>query len=254
MLDVGRRAVFKACWGDRDDRPLIGYGLRMRTLTELVDTNEPGWPVVEQMIANAKNRVEVLPAVPDDGARTLVSLQVTTRSPMGAIAYQTGGLLIDHGWIRLLGSGHPRLPRDLWRWNCEDGDSSRQRLPGALLIADDAVGGFFALNGDAFQCKHGSVFYLAPDTLRWEDLDRGYTDFINFLFVGDLEKFYGPQRWRGWEADVEALAGDRAFNFYPFLWTECPGGLEARSRRDVPIESLWGLNAIEFPKQLFGKP
>jgi hypothetical protein len=225
----------------------------MRTLAELVDTNEPGWPVVAQMLANAKNRVDVLPVLPDDGARALVSLQVTTRSPMGAIAHQTGGLLIDHGWIRLLGGGHARLPRDLARWNLIGGDSSRQRAPGALLVADDAVGGFFALNGGAFNGNPGSVFYLPPDTLRWEDLERGYSDFINFLFLGDLAKFYSAQRWRGWEHDVENLVGDRAFSFYPFLWAECPGGLEARSRKDVPVEELWSLHAIELPKQLFGK-
>jgi len=35
----------------------------------------------------------------------LVAVQVTTRSPMGAIIYETGGILVDHGWIRILGSG-----------------------------------------------------------------------------------------------------------------------------------------------------
>src|SRR5689334_5693402 len=140
-----------------------------RTLAELVDTLEPAWPLVEQMIANAKNRVEVVPAQPDDGARTLVALQVTTRSPMGAIAYQSGGLLADHGWVRLLGAGHPRLPRDIARWNQRDGSGAR--LPGALLVADDAVGGFFGVNGGAFgNGSLGSVFYLPPDTLQWEDL------------------------------------------------------------------------------------
>jgi hypothetical protein len=222
----------------------------MRTLVELVDTSDPGWAVVEQMLVRAKNHVEVLPVTPDDGARTLVALQVTTRSPMGAIAYQSGGLLVDHGWVRLLGGGHPRLPRDLARWNEQDGDGSRQRAPGALLVADDAVGGFFALNGGAFEGPPGSVFYLPPDMLEWEDLGRGYTDFIDYLFLGDLAKFYGAQRWSGWRDDVAQLDGDRAFSFFPFLWAECPGGLEARSRKDVSIEELWTLHAIEFPRQL----
>jgi hypothetical protein len=37
---------------------------------------------------------------------------------MGAIVYHTGGLLIDHGWLRILGGGgHPRTQRSLMSWN-----------------------------------------------------------------------------------------------------------------------------------------
>lgn len=32
--------------------------------------------------------------------------------------------------------------------------------------------------------------------------------------------------------------------------TQCDGGIEARSRKDVPIEELWGLHAIDLPRQL----
>ena len=85
----------------------------MRTFVELLDTREPGWPIVEQMLSRATNQVAVLPTELESGARTLLAIQVTTRSPMGAIAHQTGGLVVEHGWIRILGAGHPRLPRDL---------------------------------------------------------------------------------------------------------------------------------------------
>ena len=36
---------------------------------------------------------------------------------MGAVIFETGGILIDEGWLRILGSGHPRLPRSLPDWN-----------------------------------------------------------------------------------------------------------------------------------------
>jgi hypothetical protein len=51
------------------------------------------------------------------GERALVGLQVTSQSPLGAIALETGGLLVDHGWIRVLGGGSPRLPRAIHEWN-----------------------------------------------------------------------------------------------------------------------------------------
>ena len=82
---------------------------------------------------------------------------------MGAIAYETGGILIDHGWLRVLGSGHQKLPRSIVEWNLN-------RSSGYLLVADDAVGGFFSINGGALGSDQGLMYYWAPDTLEWESL------------------------------------------------------------------------------------
>ena len=89
----------------------------MRPLSELIDTDDPAWPEVQEWIAGATNAVEVLPVNEADRDAALHAIQVTTRSPMGAIVFETGGLLIDHGWLRVLGSGHSRLPRSLASWN-----------------------------------------------------------------------------------------------------------------------------------------
>lgn len=43
------------------------------------------------------------------GETALLATQVTTRSPMGAVVYHTGGILVDHGWIRILGAGECKL-------------------------------------------------------------------------------------------------------------------------------------------------
>ncbi len=189
---------------------------------------------------------------PSDGERALLSLQVTTRSPLGAIAYSTGGLLIDHGWIRALGGGSTKLPRDIATWNDGNGAGKPPRLPGAVLVADDVLGGFFALNGSAFEGGVQHVFYFAPDSLKWEDTGRSYSEFLTFLFDGDLAKFYEGQRWPSWKKDVEALSGDRAYSFQPFPFTKDGGPLERRSRRDVPIHELWGLYTETLAKQLGG--
>jgi hypothetical protein len=221
-----------------------------RALTDLVNTTDPGWPIVADMVAKARNPVEVLPVDPRDAERALLAIQVTTRSPMGAIAWSSGGLLVDHGWIRVLGGRSERLPRDIGSWNFPKGVDQPSRLANAILVADDAIGGFFALNGGAFAGPPGNVFYLAPDTLRWEDLRRGYTDFLQFLFEGDLARFYSGMRWRDWAIDTEKIPGDRAYMVYPFLWAREGGNIEQRSRKDVPIEELWSLHAIDLPKQL----
>ena len=88
----------------------------------------------------------------------------------------TPGILIDHGWLRVLGAGgHPRFGRSLPDWN-------EGRSDGFYLIADDAVGGFFALNGSALGEDFNQVYYFAPDSLRWEACKLGYSDFVT---IGD---------------------------------------------------------------------
>lgn len=68
-------------------------------------------------------------------------------------------MLVDDGWLRWLGSGHPKLTRALNDWNSP-------RTDGAFyLVGDDAAGGFFAINGGAFGDNVGSVYYWAPDNL-----------------------------------------------------------------------------------------
>ena len=64
---------------------------------------------MKQWIAKARNKVEVLPRDRVKASEALYYTQVTTRSPMGAIVYETGGILIDNGWIRILGSGNKKL-------------------------------------------------------------------------------------------------------------------------------------------------
>lgn len=66
----------------------------MRPLSELIDTEDPAWPEVQEWIAVATNAVEVLPVNEAHRDSALLAVQVTTRSPMGALVYETGGLLI----------------------------------------------------------------------------------------------------------------------------------------------------------------
>src|SRR5262245_57158235 len=122
---------------------------QQRSLADLLNKEEPAWPLVQSWMKDGKNSVEVLPATEPQRSDALVSIQVTTRSPMGAVIYETGGLLVDHGWIRVLGSGHPQLPRSLPDWNWGRSIVEEGIPPPFLLVADDVVGGFFALNGGA---------------------------------------------------------------------------------------------------------
>lgn len=213
----------------------------MRPLSELINTEEPAWPDVQQWIAGATNAVEVLPVNVADREAALYAIQVTTRSTMGAIVYETGGLLIDHGWLRILGSGHSRLPRSLPSWNEGRTMFGDEQPPGYLLVADDVLGGFFAINGGSLGPEQGCLFYFAPDTLEWERMDLTYSQFIYWCLQGDVTGFYEMTRWPGWEQEISALSGDQAISIYPPLWTK-GASLAKRNHSVVPIAEMFTLN------------
>lgn len=207
----------------------------MRALEELLDHRESALPLIEAWASAADLPIELLPPSVDRDA-VLQELQVTTRSTLGAIAHGTGGILIDGGWLRMLGSGHPKLTRNLPLWN-------QGRSDGFLLVADDAVGGFFAINGGALGDDPGTIYYLAPDTLAWESLEVRHSAFTQWAFTSRLHDFYSGMRWDGWESEVAALHGDTCFNFYPFLYTE-QGSTRTSSRKPVPVAEQYALNAV----------
>lgn len=221
----------------------------MRELIELVNLQEPGWAFVQEWIREGKNHVEVLPASDPQRSEALFLTQVTTRSPMGAVIYETGGILVDYGWLRILGSGHPRLPRTLPQWNVD-----RHGVPPGsgpfLIVADDVVGGFFAVSGPSWG-EPGLVYYGSPDKLYCENTKLKYSDFLEFCFSGDLNEFYKNLRWKGWKEEIANLAGDRGIDFYPYLFTQESKPIEKCSRKDVPLSELFDLHK-DLAKQLYG--
>lgn len=214
----------------------------MRTLQELINIDEPGWAVVKPWIDLAKNNIEILPRTQKQAEEALVNTQVTTRSLMGAIVYETGGLIIDNGWIRILGSGCDRMKRSLPVWNKGKTFSEYGEPAPYLLIADDAIGGFYAINGGMLGQDTGNIYYFAPESLDWISLEMGYTDFLLFCFEADMDDFYSDLRWNNWENDVKNLHPDYAYNFYPFLWTKEGKDINKVSRKVISIEEAYDFN------------
>ena len=55
------------------------------------------------------------------------------------------------------------IKRGIYDFNLGKNFSEAGQMPGYLLVADDVLGGFFAVNGGTFGGKAGNVFYYAPD-------------------------------------------------------------------------------------------
>ena len=200
----------------------------MRSLNELIDTKEPAIDLVRKLLLEGSLPYTILPASSRSG-ESLYKVQVTTRSPMGAIVYETGGILIDGGWLRILGSGCKKMNRSLPDWNR---DVMQDDLS-AYLVADDVLGGFFAINGGAFGDELGSLYYLPYDGLDWEPLGLNYSQFIAWSVSENLYKFYGDDQFSDWEQRKDLISPDQCYSFYPFLWTK-EGSIQTSSSKPVP--------------------
>lgn len=214
----------------------------LKSTDQLIDKQESAWGLVKQWQSEAKNKVDLLPKDPKKAETALYHTQVSTRSPMGAIIYETGGILIDGGWLRILGSGSERLNRSLPDWNKGKSFDKFGEQPSFLLVADDVLGGFFAINGGGIERNQiGTIFYFAPDNLKWESTGLDYSNFILFCFSGALNKFYEGLRWNTWEEDVKNLPGDKGISCTPFLYARETEDINKVSRKTVPIQELWDI-------------
>ena len=157
---------------------------------------------------------------------------------LDAVIAHVGGIQVDRGWLRLLGSGCPMQPRGLGSWNLP-GKDKKPRASRAILVGDDVLGGFFAINLGGLEGAVGGVCYFAPDTVSWKELDVTYANFLKWVFTDAFHEFYSDFRWDGWESEVQQVSADQALSIYPPLWTE-GGSIDQRSRKAVPIEEVYG--------------
>ena len=119
-----------------------------------------------------------------------------------------------------------------------------------LLVAHDVFGGLFAIK--IGECDSGAkdVWYFAPDTLRWENLEINYQLFLNWIIMGNTAQFYSAMRWDDENDYISKIADNEMILFYPFLWSqECC--INLASKKIVPCEELIELN-FEWQRKIYG--
>lgn len=171
-------------------------------------------------------------------------LQLTERSTLGAIAANTGGLLIESGWLRILGGGAPGLPS---LSEASGGGRARSHL----VVAFDALGGRFAIDGGGLGVATGEVCYWGPDTLAWSGIGGGHSAFVAWALGGGLDEFYGSLRWTSWQQDSSSLTVDQGWSMYPPPFSREGQDANAVSREAVPLAELHYFYA-EAARQLDG--
>ena len=220
----------------------------MQTLEQLTVLELSAWPTLPQWFENARNHCEVIKKDQSSAERELFTMQMPTSSPMGAVIYETGGILIHHGWLRILGSGSFKLPRGLMDWNFSKSFSESGEKPKYLLVADDVIGGYFALNGGSLGENLGKIYYFSPKDLSWHNLNFTYTEFLAWALNGDVDAFYQGLFWQNWQEETKQLDGNQLFVFTPDLSEDKTTAIDERQKREVNIEIHYNASFAEKDK------
>lgn len=143
-----------AMWGKKANGP-TGSPASVRTVGQLRDVEQQAWPAVLAASEQELVTVVVLPVDATRGEEALHRLQVSTGSTLGALAVHCGGLLVDNGWLRILGGGSGELP-DLASANSLP-PAAQGSPPPHLVVAYDVLGGVFAVDGGGLGVAPGEV-------------------------------------------------------------------------------------------------
>lgn len=215
----------------------------MRNVGQLIDTKESGMNLIKSWLKGSVNDVQILPRDKTKAEKALYNTQVTTRSPMGAIIYETGGILVKGGWIRILGSGgNDHLNRSLPDWNKGKTFKEFGDRPSYVLIADDIWGGLFAVNGGGLSIDDlGKVFRFSPDTREWNSMGKSYSEFIVWCFQTDLNKRYKRFLEGKYKNLPKNISGDEAVILASWLVSEDEKETDNDDLQVVPMEDAWEL-------------
>ncbi len=173
----------------------------------------------------------------------LEKLGVNENSTLGQIVINTAGILVDNT-IRVYANGNDIDMCNIYHFNLElEQYLGNQRL----VIADDIFGGLFALNKEASQSIKEEIWYFAPDTLEWENLEINYKEFIDWISGNSMNEFYSTFKWSDFYKDVKDIKFNQGILIYPFLWSnEC--NIEAADKNIVPFSELITLN-LEYKEK-----
>ena len=145
----------------------------MKTLDEPINKSEPGRDTVQQWLAEAKTRMKFCRET-----------KIIPHGSFGLTGHDAFADGCDPLWLwRNFDRSRSAADLGLWLRAAKSRDydftlgksfAEARRMPSYLLVADDVLGGFFAINGSAFAGEAGNVFYYAPGSGEWEDCEMGY--------------------------------------------------------------------------------
>lgn len=197
------------------------------------------WKEINNMFISSNRIIKINIDDFMNGIDSLEILKITSNSALGSIILNTSGIVIDN-WIRILGHSSNNN-RGIIEYNVIGENGEATKIKKMLIVADDVVGGIFAINSGMFPDGIGDIWYFAPDTLEWECLEMKYSEFIAWTVQGNIDEFYNTMRWSTWKEDCKSIKFDDAVLIYPFLWSN-EIQLEKANKTVVSSEELLQIN------------
>ena len=122
-------------------------------------------------------------------------------------------------------------------------ENKADRVARAILVADDVIGGFFAINQGAFGADE-DMYYWAPDRLQWEPIGFDFSFFFRWSLTGALADFYQHYRCGLVGSKTPLIACPRTI---ALLSIHRSGAGKAVSREGwsntIPIEDMFALKS-----------
>lgn len=201
------------------------------------------WNEVLQMLNNSQNHICIRKSLEYDG-NILISMGIKENSVLGQVIANTSVVIVDN-YLRVYANGNNEDSHNIYSYNLHlekyFGDKK-------LIIADDIWGGLYAINNGGFNGKQGNIWYFAPDTLEWDDLEISYSEFIAWISSSNLNEFYNLFKWQSFQRDIRDIKFNQGVLIYPFLWSnECD--IETADKKIVAFNELILLN-IEYKERL----
>lgn len=212
----------------------------MRNLNELISNNSEAKREIEIFIKTSSNKVFFEKSNLEVGNETLLRMQVTTNSYIGAIVYEYSHIISHNGLIRHIGSGGPNS-RNILEWNALFPNLK------SFIIANDVFGGLFAINYGDLEGDLGEVNYFSPLELTWHSLSCSHSDFVSWTFQGEVEDFYENFHIKRYSKEIMKTKEFNGLLVIPYLWSK-EYQLEKGSIKEIPIKELVMLN-MEFQKK-----
>lgn len=203
------------------------------------------WKELNKIFKDSNKNIKLNKSTILEGQNAIDVLKITSKSVLGSILFNTSGITVDN-WIRVLGSENEKN-RGIISFNKINKEGFVNNIDKMLIVADDVVGGIFAMNSGKFSDGIGDIWYFAPDTLKWESLEMKYSEFITWITIGNTDEFYSTLRWNKWQNDASNVNFDEAILIYPFLWSN-EIEIETAEKKIVPVEELLSINQ-EYSKK-----
>ncbi|MEU7476465.1 DUF2625 family protein [Lentzea sp. NPDC042327] len=228
----------------------------MTNAEELADVQDAVWEWLAADLNCSLARSTVLR--PDPGAcrAALRRLRLSAESRLGAIVLNTGGILLHESWVRVYGGsgggpeGMPGIAEvnGVHRPAAPDGfhrPAEVDRRPAAgLVVAHDALGGVFVLNGPEPR-SHGrpgrpdDVIYFSPATLAWQTTGLDHDRWLDWLVNGGAAGHYREVLWPTWRDDTAGLGPRQGMSVHPAPWSaEAEDGFTPPVRRPAPLQEV----------------